>query len=144
MWILLIALILLGTVAAIAGTLRSRHGRLQEGETDGVPEVKRADGECCGRHEVCERDSLLAAVSRRIVYYDDEELDRFAGRSGDDYCPEEEEAFREVFYTMQDEDVAGWLRSLQLRGITLPDGLRDEVFLVVGERRVRNSNKQTV
>ena len=36
---------------------------------------------------------------------------------------------------MQSEDVAGWVRSLQLRGIALPDGLKDEVFLVVGERR---------
>ena len=43
--------------------------------------------------------------------------------------------FRDVFYTMRDEDVAGWVRSLQLRGIALPDEVKDEVFLIVGERR---------
>ena len=42
---------------------------------------------------------------------------------------------RDVLYTMQDIDVAGWVRSLQLRGIELPDDLKDEVFLIIGERR---------
>ena len=44
--------------------------------------------------------------------------------------------FRDVFYTMQDTDVAGWVRSLQLRGIALPDNIKDEVFLIIGERRL--------
>lgn len=92
--------------------------------------------ECCGQHEVCERDSLLAAVSKQIEYYDDEELDTFIGRAPEDYTPEEADKFRDVFYTMQDTDVAGWVRSLQLRGISLPDEIKDEVFLVVGERRI--------
>ena len=39
------------------------------------------DPECCGMHETCEKDSLLAAVSKEIEYYDDEELDRFRGVS---------------------------------------------------------------
>ena len=43
--------------------------------------------------------------------------------------------FKDVLYTMQDIDVAGWVRSLQLRGIELPDDLKDEVFLIIGERR---------
>ncbi|MEO4768560.1 phospholipase, partial [Bacteroides uniformis] len=40
------------------------------------------------------------------------------------------------FYTMQDTDVAGWVRSLQLRGIALPENIKDEVFLIIGERRL--------
>ena len=43
--------------------------------------------------------------------------------------------FRDVFYTMQDIDVAGWVRSLQLRGIALPNNIKDEIFLIIGERR---------
>ena len=39
-------------------------------------------------------------------------------------------------YTMRSEEVAGWVRSLQLRGINLPDEVKDEVFLIVGERRM--------
>jgi hypothetical protein len=45
------------------------------------------------------------------------------------------EEFREVLYTCREEEVAGWSRSLQLRGIELPDELKDELFLIVGERR---------
>ena len=36
---------------------------------------------------------------------------------------------------MQSHEVAGWVRSLQLRGIELPDEVKDEVLLIVGERR---------
>jgi hypothetical protein len=62
-------------------------------------------------------------------------LDEYAGIPSDKYTEEQIEKFRDVFYTMQETDVAGWNRSLQLRGINLPDELKDEVFLVVGERR---------
>ena len=91
--------------------------------------------ECCGQHEVCERDSLLAAVSRDIEYYDDEELDKWKGTASDNYTPEQCATFRDILYTMRSHEVAGWVRSLQLRGIELPDDLKDEVLLIVGERR---------
>jgi hypothetical protein len=95
-----------------------------------------SEGSSCGQHEVCERDSLLAAVSKKIEYYDDEELDQFIGREGNMYTEEETEQFRDVLYTTKDDEVAGWIRSLQLRGIELPDNLKDEVFLIIGERRI--------
>lgn len=137
MWILIISLALLAAVALIAGYVRNQRlqKKINRGELDRFPEVKEVDAECCGQHEVCERDSLLAAVSKGIEYYDDEELDRFIGRAPEEYTREEADLFRDVFYTMQDTDVAGWVRSLQLRGINLPDEVKDEVFLVVGERR---------
>ena len=91
--------------------------------------------ECCGQHETCERDSLLAAVSKKIEYYNDEELDRFQGVEADAYDEEAIEEFSEVLYTLREVEVAGWLRSLQLRGINLPDALKDEAFLIIGERR---------
>ena len=77
----------------------------------------------------------MAAVSKQIEYYNDEELDRFRGRGSDAYSPDEIEEFRDVLYTMRDDEVAGWLRSLQLRAVELPDELKDEAFLIVGERR---------
>lgn len=137
MWILIISLIALAFVAAIAGVLRNRklQKQVERGELDALPEVQEVDMECCGQHEICERDSLLAAVSKGIEYYDDEDLDKYIGVSPDAYLPEEEDEFRDVFYTMQDTDVAGWVRSLQLRGIALPDNIKDEVFLIIGERR---------
>ena len=130
-------MIALAVVAAVAGTIRNRRlqKKVESGELDAMPEVKEVDQECCGQHEVCEKESLLAAVSKKIEYYDDEELDRYIGVSPDAYTPEQEEEFRDVFYTMQSEDVAGWVRSLQLRGIALPEGIKDEVLLIVRERR---------
>ena len=82
------------------------------------------DFECCGMHEVCEK-----AVSQDIEYYEDEELDRFRGQTT--YSEEEVEEFREVLYTMRTDEVAGWLRSLQLREVNLPVELRDEAFLLM-------------
>lgn len=138
MWILIISLIVLALIAAAAGTIRYRklQKKIDRGELEAMPEVVEADAECCGQHEVCESDSLLAAVSRKIEYYDDEELDQYIGTSPDAYTPEQEDEFRDVFYTMHDTDVAGWVRSLQLRGIALPDNIKDEVFLIIGERRL--------
>ena len=135
MWILIISLVLLGVIALIAGLEK----KIEKGELDRMPEVKEVDAECCGQHEVCERDSLLAAVSKKIEYYDDEELDQFIGRPGNAYTEEETDMFRDVLYTTLDIEVAGWVRSLQLRGIELPDDLKDEVFLIIGERRNGNS-----
>jgi hypothetical protein len=126
------ALAVLGIIAAIANWWHNR--RLPEGEE---PVVNPADIECCGQHEVCEKESLLAAVSKQVEYYDDEELDRFRGRDGSEYTDEEAEEFRNVLYTMRSEEVAGWVRSLQLRQINLPDEVKDEVFLIVGERRTQ-------
>ena len=120
---------------------RRLQDKVESGELEAIPEVNPVDMECCGQHEVCEKESLLAAVSKQIEYYDDEELDRYKGMAGDAYSTEQEEEFRDVFYTMQEEDVAGWVRSLQLRGITLPDNLKDEVFLVVGELRANPHKK---
>ena len=137
MWILIISLFILATIAFILGYFRNRkiQEKIDKGELDSFPEVEEINTECCGQHEICEKDSLLAAVSKTIEYYDDEELDEFAGMSSNTYTDEQVDKFREVFYTMQDIEVAGWNRSLQLRGINLPDQLKDEVLLVVGERR---------
>lgn len=144
MWILIISLILLGIIALIAGYIRNKRlqKKIEKGELDRMPEIKEVDAECCGQHEVCERDSLLAAVSKKIEYYDDEELDQFIGKEADTYTDEETNQFRDVLYTMQDIDVAGWVRSLQLRGIELPDDLKDEVFLIIGERRTNFTHNQ--
>lgn len=138
------AIALLGIIAALAHWLRGkRYERmLRRGEIspEEIPqEVNPVDMECCGAHEVCEKDSLLAALSKQIEYYNDEELDRFRGREGDEYTPEEADEFRDVLYTMRSDEVAGWVRSLQLRMVNLPDEVKDEVFLIVGERRVSHT-----
>ena len=92
------------------------------------------DGECCGQHLVCERDTLLQ-TNAQIDYYDDEELDTLAGIDPADYSETQHTMLREVFDTLQERDVAGWVRSLQLRNIALPQDIREEALMIVRERR---------
>lgn len=138
MWYIVIGIIVLGGIAAIAGYFRNKklEGMLARGEIKEIPEAQELSEGCCGQHETCEKDSLLAAVSKKIEYYEDEDLDRFFGIGSDVYNENEVEEFREVLYTLKDIEVAGWIRSLQLRGIELPDVLKDEAFLIIGERRI--------
>lgn len=108
---------------------RSHNAPVDESESP------KSDDECCGMHISCEKDSLLASVSESIEYYEDEELDRFMGRSPESYTDSETEEFRDVLITMRPDDIAGWARSLQLRGIALPAPVRDELLMIVAEAR---------
>jgi hypothetical protein len=137
MWYLVLGIIILGIITAITGFFGNRKRRSPEsGETDAAGRT-----ECCGQHEVCERESLLAAAARKIEYYDDEELDAYRGMAPDGYRDQEIEAFREVLYTLRETEVAGWLRSLQLRNINLPDRLKDEALLITSEQRGKTFNQ---
>ena len=75
MWYILLSLVVLGIVAAVIGYFRNKklQKMLERGEISEIPEAQEIPEECCGQHETCERDSLLAAVSKSIEYYDDEE-----------------------------------------------------------------------
>lgn len=92
--------------------------------------------ECCGMHLVCEKDTL-SPFTDEVVYYDDEELDRFAGREPSSYTAEEEEEFRDVLMTLLPSDIPGWARSITVRGIELPYDLRDELLILINEQRGR-------
>lgn len=98
---------------------------------DDTPSTRDSHGEiCCGRHIVCEK-SLSPLPGEKPVYYDDEELDLYAGRKAEAYTDGETEEFRKVLYTMLPSDIPGWIRSLQLREIELPSTLRDEVIMLL-------------
>lgn len=136
--ILLVAIVLVGAVLYGEHRLYLRRRADGDGNTQNTEDAQTAgvDGqECCGMHITCEKDSLLASVSKEIEYYDDEELDRFAGKSPDGYSDDEIEEFRDVLITMKPSDIAGWARSLQLRDIALPEAVRDELLMIVAEAR---------
>lgn len=97
-------------------------------------ETEEDDEQCCGLHLVCEKDSL-SPMSAEILYYDDEDLDRFVGRTPESYSPEEVEEFREVLMTLRADDVAGWARSITQRRLELPFEVRDELLMLVNEQR---------
>lgn len=132
MWVLLIALLALGAIAAALGLWQNRRQRQQLERGEISESVKRpADDGCCGQHIVCEKTALLGGLSADIVYFDDEELDRFAGVPANAYLPADEDEFREVFYTMRPGEVVEWVRSLELRHIEIPNGVKDEIFMLI-------------
>lgn len=139
MWYLISGIFILGIITAVIGFLGNRKRRLPGNDETDITGNEQSSPvvseECCGQHAVCERDSLLAAVSKKIEYYDDEELDIYRGTASGEYAESAVEEFREILYTLLETDVAGWIRSLQLRGINLPDQLKDEALLIVEERR---------
>ena len=65
-----------------------------------------------------------------IVTGDDEELDAFKGRRSDSYTDDDVELFAYILHTMRPDEVKAWTRSLTLRGISLPDELKDEVLML--------------
>ena len=70
MWYIVIGIIVLGVVAAIAGYFRNRklQKMLERGEISEIPEAQElVTDECCGQHETCERDSLLAAHTLSFI-----------------------------------------------------------------------------
>ena len=71
--------------------------------------------------------SLTGKRHPMILYYEDEELDRFRGRAADLYTEMETQEFRHVLRTLQDADVPGWVTSIHRRGIHFPAGVADEV-----------------
>ena len=129
---LYIALAIVG-VGAVLWALDRRH------RSDVEPEPATEPEQCCGMHITCEKDSLLADVSPEVEYFDDEELDRFRGRDAEAYTDPEIEEFREVLLTLLPTDIAPWARSIQLRGITLPTPVREELLMIVAEARAAHS-----
>lgn len=122
------------------GGRRKENTSTQE-STNNENEVGESDENeaCCGLHITCEKDSLSTAASTEIIYYEDEELDAYINRSGEDYTQEETEQFRDILLTLLPEDIAGWARSLQLRHIPLPPEVSDELLLIVREVRDKST-----
>lgn len=131
----LILFIVLGLVILVLFEVRARK-EAAESPTDTPAEQPASsdDSGCCGQHLVCERETLLQ-TNAEIIYYDDEELDALSGIDATDFTDEQADMIREVFRTMQEKDVPGWVRSLQLRNIQLPMDVREEALLIVVERR---------
>lgn len=138
-----VALIILAALVG-AGILLYAHERItartrRGAEDTAGEEARQAEAEqqgCCGMHISCEKDSLSTAASTEIVYYDDDELDSYAGRPANSYTDAETEQFRDILLTLLPDDIAGWARSLQLRNIEMPESVRQELLLIVSEARM--------
>lgn len=156
--ILLVAFILLGVVIALlnkytrpkkqekldaqpnlgpstdsATELDSPNHQITESAAGEDDEYERPEG-CCGAHEVCENESLLAS-NTKIIYFADEELDEFKDRDAESYTSEEIEMFEEVFFTLRENELVDWLKSLQLRHVPLPPAIKEQALMIIAERR---------
>ena len=126
---LILALIIAGAITALLTWVFSR-GK----EESPIIQPPAGDcGSCDGDDERCEMECMMEAATQAIEYYEDEELDDFRGRASDSYTEQEVERFAEVLYTLRSEEVKGWSRSLTLRGINIPDSLKDELLLMMGK-----------
>ena len=137
----LILFIVLGLVIVVLTEIHERRKKAnsQKPKANSQEPIANTRPEgCCGEHLVCERETLLQ-TNAKIEYYDDEELDALAGIDPADFSPAQLNLFRDVFSTLQEADVPGWCRSLQLRNIALPPDIREEALLIVRERRAKRS-----
>ncbi|MDD4631163.1 MAG: phospholipase [Proteiniphilum sp.] len=133
--VLFIGIILFFVLAlTITNLIQRKRGNTQT-RVMPPPSIDLGEGGCCGAHEVCEKDSLIAAFVEKPEYFDDEELDKFVRRDSGQYKNTEVDEFREVFYSVLDEEKPRWVRSLQMREISLPDQMKDEVLMFVNELR---------
>lgn len=121
MWILIVALVVIGTIAAGASLLWDKEEKIEIGTDCST---------CDGENAKCEQTCMMEAAIKDIEYFDDEELDRFKGRASDDYTDDEAEEFREVMETMRPDEVKAWNRSLILREINMPDQVKDEYIIL--------------
>lgn len=126
MGILIIAIVVLGIITAVIALLHNKQG-----DENVIMNDSGSCATCDGVNTKCEQECMMEASIKEIEYFDDEELDCFAGRSSSEYSDDEVEQFREILYTMKQDEVKEWTRSLTLRNISLPNQIKDEVFMLI-------------
>ena len=108
-----------------------------QNEADSATRQGCAD-EACGLRSICPSEQILAGQCKQeVTYYEDEELDAFAGRGEVDYTPEEEEQWRDVLYTLRADDLLGWGQSIKHRRLVMPAAVREEFLHLAAEHRTR-------
>ena len=137
-----VIVILAGSLILVGGLLYLHHRMTakdttvsQSGEEKESQNSISADEQCCGMHITCEKDSLSPVFDEEILYFDDEELDKYADFENKDFSEEDIELFRDIMLTLKQDEIGAWARSIQKRGITLPDSVREELLLIVSEMR---------
>lgn len=116
---------------------KDKDENLDETEENDASDATPAQGcadEACGIRSICPSEQILVSQCKReVIYYDDEELDGFAGRDADGYTAEEEEQWRDVLYTLQPGDLLGWGQSIKHRGLVMPASIQAEFLQLAAE-----------
>ncbi|PKQ63350.1 hypothetical protein [Labilibaculum manganireducens] len=129
MEILLIALVGIAGIALLTTYLGQRWKSKNGGDVESKISAEPIE-ECCGAHEICETD-LINRMSEEIIYYEDEELDAYKSFEENDFNDDQIDEFREVLYSLKENEMEGWLRSLELRKIELPSIIKSEVVFML-------------
>ena len=132
MKVILGVFLLFGLLLAL-GTWISNKFSKKNNESESEEEDKlQIPSDCCGAHEVCEFEEMLQNP-QEIIYFEDEELDRFRGISANAYTDVQIDEFRDVLYTLKDDEIRMWLLSIERRQLQLPAILRQEALMMVAE-----------
>ena len=125
--------IIVGLFILLAGGtwLSNRFGKKKPDKQEENPSVE-VSLDCCGAHEVCDYEEMLNHPGE-IVYFEDEELDRFNGIPADQYRDEQIDEFRDVLYTLQSGEIRKWLLSIERRKLQLPLVLKQEAMQLLAE-----------
>lgn len=125
-WITILVIAVLAAVV-IFGTSRLRKIREENGGV--VPEIKECDlGHSCSG--CCGGTSCFNSKAKEpplLVYFEDQELDRFRRRSGQDYTAEELAEWSEVLHTLSANELEPWKRSITLRRLPIPAQIQSEL-----------------
>lgn len=114
-------------------TLRGSSGKEK---SNTISTIHIDNEECCGKHQVCEKQKIAEArLNGKATYFEDEELDKYCNIDPSLYQDEDIEEFRYVLYTMQSDEVADWLESLSTRNIELPHQLKLEAYALINETK---------
>lgn len=125
-----IAIIGLGLLVALSSMFFHKKG-----EEDTIVENDTNCTTCDGVDPKCEQVCMMEASTKAPEYFDDEELDRFIGRASHEYTDEEAEEFTAIMESMNAEEVPDWNRSLVVRGLNVPDQVKDELFMLLEDNK---------
>lgn len=118
-------------VALVTWLSNKFSGKNKESEPEEEDNFQIPTG-CCGAHEVCNFEEMLQNPNE-IIYFEDEDLDRFKGIPANGYNDTQIDEFRDVLYTLKDDEIRIWLLSIERRQIQLPSILRQEALMMVAE-----------
>ena len=131
LWVIITILVFLAFLIMMAVHVGKKHSdEAEQDETQQSPAL--------GESASCSSCSLEGCTGTCITdeyeepeYFDDEELDRFRGRHSSEYTDDEAEEFRDILYSMRQEEVRDWFKSLTQRSIEVPDQIKDELILML-------------
>ncbi len=131
MWILILVIVALFVLLILGTMIANRFGKKSNKLAEDTQKAE-VPLDCCGAHEVCDYDEMIKNPEE-IIYFEDEELDRFQSITAKNYKDDEIEEFRDVLYTLKDHEIRKWLLSIQRRNIQLPAILQQEAVQLLAD-----------